>query len=322
MFFFLCAKKSPRYMAVFLQAKLLHALTPAFEAFRFAQNGNFDPEMTRWEYDFKYRLAEQIPFAAEGNIWVYRHVYFGEGATLRCDFPPELFETLVATFLRPPPNQPCRRQEQSVRVPEDARRRLQEEFPWLTDEDFNVHFDRARRQHGHAAAAADPQPSQPCVMDAEQAEAVAVSVREQVLARREEWSHDFEESFFYVRQLGGNWTNQMLGQATDAATAFARKSVWPWCRLFSWPKQKGYSYSAYEVEGANFLAREMAFRGNFFYCIWRSHGSDPTFRYTDEQLRSYVPGIDWLNWTCEQDIEYAVFDRITEIGAAFPVNPQ
>ena len=66
------------------------------------------------------------------------------------------------------------------------------------------------------------------------------------------------------------------------------------------------------------LAREWAFRGHHYFSIWYEAGGDHAYRYTADELNSYVPYLEWCEWATEQDVTSPAWNRIMEVQRALP----
>ena len=108
----------------------------------------------------------------------------------------------------------------------------------------------------------------------------------------------------------------------DAATMYSRKVAKRWCDKFQFRKQKGFSFTTHGLEGANMLAREWASRADYFYRIWVEAGCEEEFRYSEEQLSSYVPSEEYVVWASTLDVGSDAFSEVTHLNHALPTNPE
>jgi len=93
------------------------------------------------------------------------------------------------------------------------------------------------------------------------------------------------------------WTEAFRGLIADQAQCLARSHVKPWATAYKWPRQKGFSFSLYGEEESNRLAQQWQEKGHFYCSLWidRSGGSYE-YRFTAEELASFVPTEAWLDW--------------------------
>jgi len=264
-----------------------------------------------------------MPTDEETIIHVLPGLQF-QGKTLRTRREPEALDEYLHGF--PPPARRAGVGEpgtRGARLTPDTIARLREEFPWLTDEDLGLehghHHGSSSGGGGHGGGAGVH--DGPRVLPKDLDEEHARQVRERLMARRELWARDFSDMYFYVRILGGVWTEHFGHDDANNHSAFARACVIPWTRLYKWPKQRGFHIATYGEEGANMLAREWCNKGHFYYTMWRDRGSDKDYRYTDEDIAAYVPPAEFLDWACELAVDTRAFDMVLEVTHAKPENP-
>ena len=102
---------------------------------------------------------------------------------------------------------------------------------------------------------------------------------------------------------------------------FSRAWAKPWCKRFRWPKQRGFNLVEYGERVANVLAREWAFRGDYFYWLWDVAGRDASFRYTAEHIEAYIPDEEFLEWERDVAVADELYDLILEVQRMAPTNP-
>ena len=254
----------------------------------------------------------------------------GFGFFQNIKFVHETFQTrsdpiLFEDFLRSLPRLP----ELAPRAPAGVRgagrdwwAELREEFPWLTEDDFPDGVPARGHGRGHGDHGHDPpRPPERHVVGPDITEEVALDVKARLDARRKAWGHDFTDSWFYVRILGGNWTFVHTRSDANAVSMYARECVKPWCTRYKMPKQKGFHHLKFTEDGANILAVAWARRCDFFLRLWVEAGSDPNFLYDDDMKQSYVPSEEFLDYACALDVRTNQFDAVMELNHAFPTNP-
>ena len=103
------------------------------------------------------------------------------------------------------------------------------------------------------------------------------------------------EEFFFVRILGGAWTQGKRGDAADAVGGFAKAGVCKeWCRSFAFPAQASFAFSRYGHLGGNQLAREYCRQGHFFLRLWLEHGED--FKFQQHHVDMYNECDEFRLW--------------------------
>ena len=82
----------------------------------------------------------------------------------------------------------------------------------------------------------------------------------------------------------------------------------------------GFYFAAYGEEEANILAREWAVRSDHFYQLWLERWGSMAYHFTPEDLESYVPGGDWLEFACNEidNVDGPASAKFTEVSNAFP----
>ncbi len=157
-------------------------------------------------------------------------------------------------------------------------------------------------------------------MDPKTDEERAAEVRARLLAVREEWELDWTDMWFYVRLLGGGWTDEFKKTEADAACMLAREGAKSWCRKYCFPKQKALYFSVYGIETCNIVTREWARRGEFYFNMWYDEDKPAIFVYSDAMIESYVPSMEWCEWATRQDVDSTEWGLIEQVQIAAPTN--
>ena len=288
-----------------------------------------------------------IPQADDSTIMVYENVKFTlDPGTVMTRRDPIPFEDFLGRFL-PPARHVGEERDRGPggRIPNEVLWALQEEFPWLTNDDLGIghgghggHGDHGGHGghggghgHGHGDHGGhgghDPHDGErhpePRVMPKVRAVDEAARIRERLLARREEWAGGFPDKHFYVRQLGGEWTAAFCGVEANACAAFPRAGSMKWCRTYKWPQQKGFYYGIHDGDlNCNMLAREWVRKADWFFNIWLDNGRNYAYHYTEEDLASCPENDEFINWACDLDVESHTFESVMDMREhATPTNP-
>ncbi len=240
----LLAKQSP-YEAVFIEGIFVPLAVPALDGFSPAELAAVDMDPMLLTFDISqltYKLVQEIELGPEGQVFVLSHLMF-VGETFQSRSGPVLYEDVILGL-------PAQRQQQAPQeprarapIPPELRAGLLEESPWLTADDFAQEHSPAGG--GDGGAGGGEAPRAPMRMDPKTDEERAAEVRARILAVREEWELDWTDMWFYVRLLGGGWTDEFKKTAADAAYMFAREGAKSWCRKYCFPKQKSMYFSVY-----------------------------------------------------------------------------
>ena len=76
---------------------------------------------------------------------------------------------------------------------------------------------------------------------------------------------DDPQEYYKVTVLGGRWTKEHTGEVADYVLAKARGGLADeWAQAVDFPRSRRFSMNRYTREGARWLAKEFARRGNFF----------------------------------------------------------
>ena len=131
----------------------------------------------------------------------------------------------------------------------------------------------------------------------------------------------FSDAWFYVRILGGEWTNAHYHSDANAASMFAREPVKSFCTKYKMPKQKGFC-SVGTPKLVRTFSQQSGHTGLAFFELFVENCSEPGFRYSAEQFDSYVPSEEFLDWAIELDVESSCFAAVMELNRfAKPTNP-
>jgi hypothetical protein len=320
-YYLLLAKQSP-FKAVFLEGIFVPPVVPAFEGLSPNELAAVDMDPMLLTFDISqltYKLAQEIEFDPEGQVFVLSHLKF-VGETLQTCMDPVLLEDKILCL-------PAQRHEQASReprgrppLPPDLRALLLEEFPWLTSDDFAQESNPVGGGGGDGGAGGGAAPRAPMRLDPKTDEDRAAEVRARLLAVREEWELDWTDMWFYVRLLGGGWTDEFKKTAADAACMFAREGAKSWCLKFRFPKQKALYFSVYGIETSNMVTREWARRGEFYFLMWYEEDMPAIFVYSDAMIESYVPTLEWCEWATRQDVDSDEWALIEQVQNAAPTN--
>ena len=199
-----------------------------------------------------------------------------------------------------------------------VRDQLLEEFPWLTEADVGVALaGRASRSTTVGDEEADrKRPAK--VLDAEEVEDIVLQTSKELAAQRLELSHGDDDTHFYTRVPGGNWTKQFLKTAANGSMVCGRSHTAKFCKLNSWPFQKTYFFSAWTQEGANHLARLWARMGNHFFQIWADAGEKYDFVFIPAHAESIEENQEFLDWACSLDVASEVFAEVMRVRSLRP----
>ena len=266
----------------------------------------------------EYFVGEDIEFPANCTIYLYEDVKF-TGTRFDTKQKPVLIEDFIMRYPAPRRPLPSTGGRSRPSISKDWFRLLQEEFPWLTEDDFP---DEAPGGPAARDGAARENPARPMRMsERDLDENMAIDIRRRLLERRAAWERDFSDMFFFVRIQGGGWTQRFKGSVVDCATMFARSASKDFCDIYALPKQKGFMYSRYTEEGANMLAWEWARRCSFFFELWRDSGADYAYQFSDEELDSYTSDEEFLDWALTLADDTWCFEAVRDLLHALPTNP-
>ena len=316
-YFFLLGKMGVGENAAFVEDMRQPLHLPDFEMLAPGEVGNLRMHACFDCSNFHYCLGEDIAYPENARIYLYEGVKF-EGTSFQTRRSAVLLEDFLLQYPAPPPQRNRAHNPSGPRVSRDWFRLLQDEFPWLTAEDFPA--DMARRPSGGAGAPRSSASASGMTLGVDPDEEMAIDVRRRLLERRRLWERDFTDMWFFVRVQGGRWTQKFKGAVADSAVMFARGMVLEWCRVYSMPKQKGFMFSRYTEENANMLAWEWARRCSYFFELWRGRGEDLMYRFTAEELDSYVSEEEFLDWGLGLAPDTYSYAAVGELLATVPRN--
>ena len=226
-YYFLYAKQNPM-SATFLRATAVPRVLPAFQSIGLRQGLAFDPWLRVYATNgLDYVLDTDIPVEEDSNIWVLPSVQ-SKPSGLESRRQPILFEDYLMQL--PPPPGPASRagaaapRAAGVQLPRGFAARLQEIYPWLTDEDFSeaVRMDTAVVAAGPSDGDDAPDGAGKR-LDADRDEDAALAVMARLEAKRDEWADDTPDEHFYVTIEGGAWTEEFVGVVANQATCRGRR---------------------------------------------------------------------------------------------------
>ena len=260
-YYFLFGKQTSQRTCAFLQGERMRVVLPAFEVLAPGDVGDFELGVRFDCSAAVYKAGKEIRNAGDVEIFLYHHAKLGDG-TFTCRHEPVKFEDFCLLLplmdLEPPRTEGG---GGGRAVSRDWFAKLQEEFPWLTMDDFPVAgavggVSRAGR-HAHAA---EPRRA----LGAELGESEAVEIRRRLTLKRKLWARDVPDVFFYIAIRGGVWTQEFKGVEADCASVFARAPARPWCERYGMPKSKSFAFTRFTEEGAMMLCHEWHRKLHFF----------------------------------------------------------
>ena len=206
-------------------------------------------EATRDVYDhsFRFFVDDTVPIDAEGELWVLPDLIWSGNALIAIALPVpfDIFSLHLDTkkTARGAAARPARAR---AVIPKALKDRILEEFPWLAPAtvlqalEEELEGEHPPPDPGHAAALAPE-------LGDDVLEATLETVVARLHALREDYAEEVGDDLvldhqFYWRILGGAWTAKHKAVAADQATMYARNHARPWCDLFNWPCQKGFTF--------------------------------------------------------------------------------
>ena len=187
--------------------------------------------------DYEYTMDHEVPDDSTCRLMVYPQVHV-RGQFIEARVEPVSFETFVQAFPRKKDIAKPRPVDRRSGMAKAVRDQLLEEFPWLTEADVGVALaGRASRSTTVGDEEADrKRPAK--VLDAEEVEDIVLQTSKELAAKRLELSHGDDDTHFYTRVPGGNWTKQFLKTAANGSMVCGRSHTAKFCKLYSWPFQK------------------------------------------------------------------------------------
>ena len=292
---------------------------PAFEMLGPGECGDIDLNLKFDCSDYSYKAPQDLlQEAKDCEIWLHFQVTF-IGDEFQCPHQPIGFLDYVLRYPPLPPVVPASTPTRGLHISRDWFAKLQEEFPWLTQEDFPAATGHKSDRRG--ATPSDPPEPRGRALTPHTDEEVALEVRRRLLDRRKVWAEECSDIWFYVTVRGGGWTYQFKGVVADVVSMYARNCAKDWCDVYGLPKQKGFTIARYTEEGAHRLSWAWVRKLNFFFEMWQDNGSHPGYVYSAEQLEAYVADAAFLDWTDELDDGSYCYLAVAELINAVPRNP-
>ena len=130
---------------------------------------------------------------------------------------------------------------------------------------------------------------------------------------------DDPQEYYKVTVPGGRWTKEHTGEVADYVLAKARGGLADeWAQAVGFPRSRRLSMNRYTREGARWLAKELARRGNFF-CTQYYQGvvANGVFVHIEATNAMYVESIEYLDWALPLDTEGPGFSAVFEIRRIF-----
>lgn len=200
-----------------------------------------DPWLMWAHYESALDFQDAASLAANGDELLYvlpSVVHVSNGVATRSE--PIALDEFCRTM---PPRQTAQRTttgERRIRATVSAQllEKLQEEFPWLTENDIRVAKAKSPSKSGESG------PKQElvvrCVEEADYEDMAYETVMAALESKREEWRFEEDEVSvnFYPALVGGVWTRKYKGVATGAAHAKGRAHTAPFARDLAGPSLK------------------------------------------------------------------------------------
>ena len=333
-YFIMYSTLSP-YAVTFLRLQRRERVLPAVEALGPAEHLSLDELLTTtFTYStHTFVLDEELLEFDEEDMFAWTDLRFEDDITTTRSLP-VAFDVFTARFPRAAaarargPGQGGQRRTDSKM---SVRAELLNEFPWLTEEDFNRirgRRDVGRRgdlpddEHEGSGSGSDGPGSGVEGEDVLAFHDEVIDVADEVRAIREEFHFDAVDMAFYTRVLAGRWTMAHRHVPADAIAGYARgELVKQWCRTYKVPAQKSFAFSVYGNEAAIKFAIEYCRRANHFYQIWSENFiDDDFFKFTDVQLASYFEELEFLDFAIGLDNDSDAFARVIELRNMRPTN--
>ena len=201
-----------------------------------------------------------------------------------------------------------------------ARARLLDIFPWLSAAMVDKALEEAEKEVLPAVAEGLAEAAE-IAHDLDEMHDIVAKAMDHLMEIRMAYADEEDEPpiHFYSRIVGGRWTAEHVGVAADSSIAYARRHSYDWCRMYRWPRQKGFAFATYSERNAVELSKEWVRRGNYYKQLWDDAGSPLDFAYTDAHVEGYEESLVFLEWACSIDADTATMDRIIEVRRVRPV---
>ena len=236
-----------------------------------------------------------------------------------------LFNAKHRTDVAAPPKQRAKRPRDPA-----SREKFLLDNPWLSDDDVPGGTPKRRQRGGNRSPRgrrpiddgltddepdSRPPPPPPPLEDEEPVE--PISVHDELKAIREEMAwEDNPLRYFYTKPLGGGWTKENRGKAADRYGGWARSMAKEWCEVFSFPKEKTYSFVLkFEPDDTKYLSREYCRRGEYFYRLFLKK---PDITYSRDVIESYVESEEFVRFMCACDVDGPAFDAGLKLRKIYP----
>ena len=118
---------------------------------------------------------------------------------------------------------------------------------------------------------------------------------------------------FYVKPLGGAWTERHTDDSWDRYGCFARAGVGlRFCNNTRWPNMKTWSKRRYGVDEVKMLANEMCVRTIHYCKLW--HEAGELLGWTLPVGSPEPPeNIDFVDWVCTLDHTTVLFAQVMDL---------
>ena len=129
-----------------------------------------------------------------------------------------------------------------------------------------------------------------------------------------------EDTYFYMRILGGEWTYHETGEVVDAALGTARGGLaTAFARAYGFPPSRRWNFTTYGAANARMLAREFVRRGICFVrSTWQRMRATPLFAFSQDMVDSYAETAEYLDWAIALDVHDPVFDQVVALRRVAP----
>ena len=108
------------------------------------------------------------------------------------------------------------------------------------------------------------------------------------------------------------------GVEASCQKGYARTEfVKSWADKYTWPREKNYFFSVYELEGATKLVGEFCRRSNHYHNV--AFAADGDHWYTEDDR--VEEDLDFLNWMLSFDVGHPCYVAASTLRESFPVNP-
>ena len=315
------------YFAVFMRLMRRDVILPAIEEMTplEAVGANWDD---RREYEFtsplEFACEQVVPFAATLDFKLLRGLRYCQWGAYTEILP----ETFCCFRVDHPPPQRAGTGERVARPRVDrasAEVVLRREFPWLSDEDIA----RALGKRAPPRKALPRERVAGSDVDADSSAASDHSDRESVdddadsdeglEAIRDEWHFEADRFDAYrSRIVGRDYVKKHSGVEASCQKGYARTEfVKSWADKYTWPREKNYFFSVYELEGATKLVGEFCRRSNHYHNV--AFAADGDHWYTEDDR--VEEDLDFLNWMLSLDVGHPCYVAASKLRELFPVNP-